>query len=322
MNAAIRHRRAVATARFAQAEPTSLVSLWLGAAVLLVPQLLFGPSRIESIVLAAAPLLIVPLVCDQLRTSAAPFAIWQPPRWATFFAASLAAVAVALNSGWQAAIIALPWTLLTVTFAAANCLRMRKFHASSAQPLLSIAAVLFLAVGGLWLFASCAGADPFGFGEPIVRLTAVHFHYAGFVLTAIAARIAQWFARPAVTTTMFAVFAGIPFVALGITLRSPAWELAATLLLASAAITLAVLQLVAAVQSRNPQALALLGIASVSLCTAMVLAFLYAFGRFRDSPMLDIPTMIATHGLLNAVGFSLFGLLGWRCIDRSRNREL
>jgi hypothetical protein len=314
MNPATQFRNTVATAQQAQNEPAPLVWLWFGAAVLLVTQLLFGPSRIESIVLAAAPLLIVPLACDQLRTAAAPFAIWQPPRWATFFAASLAAVAIPLNSGWQSAIIALPWTLLTVTFAATNGLRGLKRRATSPQPFLSIAAVLFLAVGGLWLFASCAGADPFGFGEPIIRLTAIHFHYAGFVLTTIAARVAQWYDRPAVTAAMLAVPVGIPLVALGIALRSPAGELAATLLLASAAIALAVLQFVAAVQSRNPQALALLGVASISLGTAMVLAFLYAFGRFQNEPALDIPVMIATHGLLNAVGFSLCGLLGWRCI--------
>lgn len=115
---------------------------------------------------------------------------------------------------------------------------------------------------------------------------------------------------------MLAVVVGIPLVAIGIALRSPIWELAATLLLGSAAIALAVLQFVAAVRSKIPQALSLLGISSISLATAMVLAVLYAFGRFQGEPMLEIPTMIATHGLLNAVGFSLFGLFGWRCIDR------
>lgn len=316
MKTATQLERSVATARPARAESAAVASVWLGAAVLVLTQWFFGLSNIESIVLAAAPLIVVPLACDVLRAAVASPVVWQPPRWIAFVAASLAAVAVAFEPGWQAALLATPWTLLTILFATTNCLRLLKLRRNSRHAFIPIAAVLYLAIGGLWMFVSCAGVDPFGFGEPIVRLTAVHFHYAGVALTAVAARVAQWYGRPAVNTTMFAVVAGIPLVAIGIALCSPAWELAATLLLASAAVALAVLQFVAAVRSKVPQAISVLGVSSISLCTAMVLAFLYAFGRFQNEPMLDIPVMIATHGLLNAVGFSLFGLLGWRYIDR------
>src|SRR5207248_112668 len=42
------------------------------------------------------------------------------------------------------------------------------------------AALVLLPVGGGWLICSRAGVQPGGFGEPIVSLTAAHFHYAGF----------------------------------------------------------------------------------------------------------------------------------------------
>jgi len=44
-----------------------------------------------------------------------------------------------------------------------------------------------LAVGGAWLVASRLGMRPMGIQEPIVLLTAVHFHYAGFATATIAA---------------------------------------------------------------------------------------------------------------------------------------
>src|SRR5215472_15697563 len=41
-------------------------------------------------------------------------------------------------------------------------------------------------VGALWLLASRLGLQPVGFHEPIVLLTAVHFHYAGLMAAVLA----------------------------------------------------------------------------------------------------------------------------------------
>jgi hypothetical protein len=318
MKTAIRQHRSVVVGYSTRGQSGTLGFVWLGAAILAVIQMLFRPSSIQSIVLAAAALIIVPLAFDVIHIATGRPIIWQPRRWLTCVAASLVAIAIALNPGWQAALLAGPWTLLTLSCAAINCLTAKRWCGRDVHLLFAIASLLFLAVGGCWMFISCAGVDPFDFGEPIVRLTAVHFHYAGFALTAIAARLAQWFARPAVNGVLLAVVCGIPLVAVGIALRSPAWELAATVLLGSAAIGLALLQFIAAVQSKVPQAVTLLGVSSISLVTAMALAFQYAYGRFNGESGLEIPLMIATHGLLNAVGFALIGLIGWRYVDARR----
>jgi hypothetical protein len=37
----------------------------------------------------------------------------------------------------------------------------------------------------------------------------------------------------------------------------------------------------------------------------------YAIADFVNSEMLPIPWMASTHGVLNAIGFCLWGLLGW-----------
>ena len=44
------------------------------------------------------------------------------------------------------------------------------------------AGLVYLAVGGGWTVLAWGGLRPLGFAAPIVLLTAVHFHYAGFAL--------------------------------------------------------------------------------------------------------------------------------------------
>jgi hypothetical protein len=43
----------------------------------------------------------------------------------------------------------------------------------------------------------------------------------------------------------------------------------------------------------------------------MVLSASYAVADYAGSEVLTIPQMARTHGILNAVGFCLAGLLGW-----------
>jgi hypothetical protein len=52
-------------------------------------------------------------------------------------------------------------------------------------------------------------------------------------------------------------------------------------------------------------------VASVTIFAGMVLSTAYAVADFRGSAVLPIPQMARTHGILNAVGFCLPGLLGW-----------
>ena len=43
----------------------------------------------------------------------------------------------------------------------------------------------------------------------------------------------------------------------------------------------------------------------------MALAVLYSLAEFRQVLILSIPTMARTHGVINAIGFSLCGIVGW-----------
>ena len=42
--------------------------------------------------------------------------------------------------------------------------------------------MMMLPVGGAWMAADWLAIQPMGFDSLIVRLTAAHFHFAGFVL--------------------------------------------------------------------------------------------------------------------------------------------
>jgi hypothetical protein len=43
----------------------------------------------------------------------------------------------------------------------------------------------------------------------------------------------------------------------------------------------------------------------------MGLAVVYAIGEFTGQTSINIPTMIRTHGMFNALGFATCGLVGW-----------
>jgi hypothetical protein len=293
--------------------PASMICNGAAACILIAAAI--GPRDIQSIVLAAGLLVVVPLAWDVLRAAAGPSIVPRPPHAINFLAATTAAVALFLKPGAIAAAFAIPWLVIALTCAATSVVRLLKSGRPSSVPSAAVAAVLFLAIGGLWMFATCAGLAPLGFAEPMVRLTAIHFHYAGFAFLAIAARIARWYGHRAVDAATIAAIVGVPLVAAGIATRSLTLELAATLFLAPVACVFAVLQIFAAIRTKVPATISLAGISSLSLITAMALAIVYAAGRFSGSEMLDIPQMIATHGVLNSAGFALCGLCSWRLVD-------
>lgn len=56
----------------------------------------------------------------------------------------------------------------------------------------------------------------------------------------------------------------------------------------------------------------LLVLSALSTLAPMVLAVQWAIGSNYATPALSIPAMVRFHGIANAVGFALLGVLGWR----------
>ena len=183
------------------------------------------------------------------------------------------------------------------------------------------AGLLYLPVAGGWLIIYRLGVQPFGYGEMIILLTVVHFHFAGFaapIIAGLTGKMLTTMAHPPRRLYAFiviAVVAAMPLVAAGITF-SPAIGLAGTLLLSSGLVLLALLvigKVVPAISSSSARLLLL--IAALSSCTAMVLACLYAYSLVAHILILRISTMAMTHGLLNAFGFTTCSLLAWSTIN-------
>jgi hypothetical protein len=55
----------------------------------------------------------------------------------------------------------------------------------------------------------------------------------------------------------------------------------------------------------------LLTVAGLSILATMALACLYALGEFIGFQVVQIPLMIATHGVANVFGFSVLGLVAF-----------
>jgi hypothetical protein len=176
-----------------------------------------------------------------------------------------------------------------------------------------------LAVGGAWLVASRLGWRPMGIQEPIGLLTAVHFHFAGFATAMIAgstlqfaeARLAghdgllRWLRRVVVLVL------GMPFVVAAGFVISPGLKMVAAMVFSASVAVLAGFVWMCAARVEVATARGFLRAAAGAVFVGMALSGTYAVADFVKSELLPIPRMASTHGVLNAVGFCLLGLLGW-----------
>jgi hypothetical protein len=280
----------------------------LGAVIWLLAAAWWRPSpfaaRWAELLLLLAALVLVPL---GLRLAAVSLSVQLP-------AAALLAVSFALPPGNAAAALALPWLATTVVIAAFGLRRLRH------DPCIG-AALSYLAIGGLWTVATRWGLRPLGFEPVIVLLTAIHFHYAAFVLPLITGlAISSQGGRPARSAAAWLVIAGPPLTAIGITATQLGYgsllEFLAALGMSLGGLLAAGLHVrLAWNRAHSPFARVLWGVAAVSLAGSMILAALYGARAYApiawlDIP-LDIPWMRALHGSANAFGCGLASLLAW-----------
>lgn len=185
------------------------------------------------------------------------------------------------------------------------------------------AGLIYLPVAAAWLVVYRLGLQLFGYGEMIILLTVVHFHFAGFAAPIIAGMTGRRLAENENSTgklfpiIVLLLVGAMPLVAAGITF-SPWLGLLGTLVIATGLVLLALLtvfKVLPVVPSTGVRVL--LSIAALSSCVAMVLACLYSYSLVAHIVILRIPTMAMTHGLLNAFGFATCSLLAWSRITQT-----
>ena len=232
----------------------------------------------------------------------------RPPWWA---AAAGVLSSLLLPAGPLAASFVLPWVLLTIITGARALLRGEGWLALIAG---------FAGTASLALFSSRLEFTMFGITEPIVKLTALHFTYAGAGTLALAVRLHRL--RPG-RWSSFArglVLLAPPVVAAGFVARNALGQVGGASLMTAGVWLVAVLQW--------PDARAGAGrwgwrVSCLSPWVAMVLGVSWAASQYWPwVPALIVPDMVPTHGALNAFGFVLCAHLAWWVDQRAQGRAL
>jgi len=289
--------------------------------------ILIGQLTLVDLLLLLAPVLIVPLGLRLVPLRG---------RWATRTlrlarlvqpaGAVAAVVAFTVPQGWTAGVIALGWLLPCAVASLAGVAEVLETRPWRPVQLVSAAALAYLSVGAAWLVASRAGV-PLGFSQAIVELTGVHFHYAGFAASVLAAlalhalRNARQTLRWVAATAALAVVVGTPITAVGITTRSAAATIAGPVLLAGGILTIAAITAFLITPAlENAAARWLLCLSAAGVLLPMLLGVDYAASRVFAIPALDLRWMAFIHGDLNALAFALPGLLGWTLVSEDLAR--
>jgi hypothetical protein len=237
------------------------------------------------------------------------------------FAALIGGASFLAGAGLLAGAAAAVWFLFTAVIAVLGIARLsRKGGVSLADVCLS-AALVYLPIGGAWLVVARLGLQPLGFSQTTVQLTAVHFHFITLAALIITGLIGQAVQAGAAQTVYRVAAIGMLvnplLVAAGITLTQLTGvrflESAAAVLLALSLMLLALFSLRFILPITSPLlARGLVAVSSAVVFCAMVFACAYAFGEATKAWTIPIAVMIAAHGWMNALGFGLCGLLGWR----------
>jgi len=275
-----------------------------------------APLGVIELLLLFAPLVVVPAGLELAQ-------IVSPGRWpvventARMFqplAAGSVIAAFWIGPGRTSGLLAVPWAALTGMVALSGVMGLRSSKTVAA--FVSNLARLDLGIAGGWLLLSRLGARAIGIQEPVVLLTAVHFHYAGFGAALIAAAGAQFAQprsgverRPWQIVSLAAAL--LPFaVALGFIL-GPLLKVVAATLFAISIMVLAAMLWQQSARFLRRTARVFIRMACLFIIVGMGLAAAYAVGDYRDQSWLTVPAMASTHGWINGLGFVMPGLLGW-----------
>lgn len=275
---------------------------WLAAPWL--PTSPLTPGSLEHVFLFA-PLVAIPLALAVLTSlcEEPAGACWQPVAAALLFASFLD------TKGARAGALAAPWVAFAFVMLTST-LRRRNLRNPN-----RIAAHVFLLVGAVWLTSSRLGIGPPQLTPLRLFLGATHFHFSGFLLQVLIAatgrglrdvapqlvRVQRGIAIAAILAIVLLAFGNVlglsPVKFVGV-----AGMVTCTLVLA---FTMARVALASSGLARG-----LLALSAASVGAGMSLALVYGVGELAQREFIPLRSMVPLHGLVNALGFVLCGLLG------------
>ncbi|MBM7608505.1 hypothetical protein JOD29_001750 [Lysinibacillus composti] len=211
------------------------------------------------------------------------------------------------SAGWLSVLCAVLYLLSSCTIALIGIRRFLHRGFTNIAEITIDVALIYVLVGGLWFFASISGIET-GFSSIITWLTAIHFHYSGFLLNmsvGLFGRIgseSKWYSPIAII-----LMTGLMLVAMGITF-SPIIEMISVVLYIGALYCFLVL--VFRTKMARFQGICL-RLSMITLCVTIIWSLLYAFGNLTFIHIVSITDMLAIHGLLNCILFGGFTVLAW-----------
>lgn len=298
---------------------------WLaivGFILLMAWKLIFEVSAID-VALGFSFFVLVPLLLEEVvqhSENRAEQWLWKLMRTSLPFA-SAGAISLTLTPGQEAGWWAVIWFFYTLLLAFGGLMRLIGRGFRPLEETVIDIGLLYIAVGGGWLVMSQAGWSSFlPYSQTIVQLTAIHFHYAAFVLPlatgffgrfrAAGNRVRKRYMERPYHVLVAGVLIGPFLVAIGLD-QGPPIEVIAVGLYVLILVWLSLWWFWLSVELPS-WACSWIRVASILLIGTMGLSFTYSFGLMTPSFGVPINKMVSYHGIVNAFGFSLLVTLAWR----------
>ena len=182
---------------------------------------------------------------------------------------------------------------------------LKRGFVNTAETMIDIG-LIYIVMGGVWFLAFHLQLDT-GFSPMITWLTGIHFHYSAFLLCITVGLIGRLHMTYFYRFCCVIIAAGPMFVAIGITF-SRIIELIAVSLYVVAIFGISCLVM----KWKMPRGVGLLiRVAFLTLCFTIIWSLLYAFSNLTGMILVDIPNMLAFHGILNCLLFGGAIVLAW-----------
>jgi hypothetical protein len=259
-----------------------------------------------GVLVALGMVVVVPLGLRRLETAGL-----EPLRRLWPIVGAVAALALLLPRGPLAVLLVAPYAMACAAASACGLRRLARCRRLTPQELSALTATSSLSVAALSLVAERAGVELLGFSLAVHGLTVAHFHFAGFAAALLAGLTAGRVPSRVALLGAVAVPVGTATVALG-HFTSRWTELGGAVVLTVGLLGTSWVAARRVAPRLEPVARRLLLVACWATPITMLLAVHFALGRATGLPHLSIPETAATHGVLNALGVGLCGLLAWQ----------
>jgi hypothetical protein len=297
--------------------------IWL----LLLASAYLNISRLSvfDLLFLLAPWVVVPLALSLVpATSSSRLAALSASilRCLLFPGAALTTFSFFLSDGLWAGLLTCVWLLIALALVLDGLVRFIKSRLKLFPDFCFAVGEGYALVGALWLLASRLGLQPVGFREPIVLLTAIHFHYAGLMAGVLAGLVASrlgpslaslYLRIPLACAVLGPGLLGLAFLA------GPRWKLAAVGLMVIGECGVALGTFRIGLSDAGTLGGRLLLAGSACVIFGMALAGIWAVGEYPLHAFVNLEQMARYHGVLNSVGFGLCSLVGWTFL---RNKSL